>query len=130
MARNKFIVIFMSLFVTLMICSCGNDEPEVKDYFVVYIDEICIGGIENTSVECTQWKLENGKFQDGSGTAPNGYMKYWTRYFYDTESAVKIWCNKVNGFSIIKSETRQDKFNARYDRSHFPNTDYVPVNSN
>lgn len=120
----------MSIFIALTICSCGDDEPETKEYFVVYIDETCIGGVENTSPECQQWKAQNEKYQDGSGTAPNGYMKSWTRYFYDTESAVKQWCNKVNGFSIIKSETRQDKFNARYDKTRFPNTNYVPVNSN
>lgn len=119
----------LTVFAIILTClvGCGVDEPETKDYYTVYIDEICIGGVENTSSECVQWRSENANYQDGSGTAPNGHMKYWTRYFYDTESAVKAWCNNVNGFSIIKSETRQDKFNARYEQKHYSGKDYVPV---
>lgn len=128
----KYLGFICCVIISLSICSCKDDEPEVKEYFTVYVGEYSIGGCKNSTPECEQWRAENEKYQTGSGTGDyyDYKSKTWTRYFYDTESAVKKWCDKVTGFTIYRSETYNDRFVANYDKSHFPNTSYVPVNSN
>lgn len=131
MRKRKYIALLLSIVVSLGFISCGDDEPEVKEYITVYIGEYSIGGCKNDTPECNEWRAENEKYQTGSGSG--SYYDYksttWTRYFYDTESAVKNWCDRVSGFTIYRSETYNDRFVVNYDKSHLTGVSYVPVTS-
>lgn len=130
---KKSVFIFGLICFVVSACS-SDDEPEQKQHFEVFVKEYCIGDYINTSEECVKWKIDNEPYLTGNGTVSGygvkGYTKHWTRYFYDTESNVKQWCEKPMTFTIYQSERHMDEFKSRYYTEKILGVKYESVPTN
>ncbi len=122
--------------ISLLLCACSHtqEEPEIKELYTVYIDEDCVYGCENRTSACVKWKSDNEPYITGHGTfggagGNSGYSLSWTRYFYDTESKVKAYCEKIKAFTVYRYglADEMDKFDARYYEEHYFGKKYEPV---